>query len=50
MRRATFTPAESFHAYVVGTYQRLRYQIIDLQKVSAQERASSIVSCIEDRV
>ncbi len=50
MRRATFAQAEAFYAYVVEAYQGLGYQIIELPKVSVEERAAFVVDYIEDRV
>jgi len=50
MRRATFAQAEAFYAHVVEAYNRLGYQIIELPKVSVEERAAFIVDEIERRV
>lgn len=50
MRRATFAQAENFYAYVVEAYQQLGYQLIELPKVSVEERAAFVVDYIKDRV
>jgi len=50
MRRATFAQAEAFYAHVVEAYIRLGYQIIELPKVSVEERSAFIVDEIERRV
>jgi predicted ATPase len=43
MRRATFTQAEAFHAYVVEAYERLGYPLVELTQASVEERAALVI-------
>lgn len=49
MRRATFSQAEAFYTYVVETYERLGYQMLELPRTSAEERTAFIIDHIEAR-
>jgi predicted ATPase len=49
MRRATFAQAEAFYTYVVETYERLGYQMIELPRTSVEERTAFIIDHIEAR-
>jgi predicted ATPase len=42
MRRATFAQAEAFYSQVVSVYIRLGYELVELPKVSVEERATFI--------
>jgi len=44
MRKATFAQAEAFYSEVIAAYDRLGYELIELPKVSVEDRVALISS------
>ena len=49
MRTATFSQAEAFHAEVIRAYELMGYELIELPRVSVEERAALIAAHLADR-